>query len=78
MILSDFLSQQDNDDSNPNKIIPISFDMYKIMENIFLVYCVLEPAVGYLTTLHFNSHRKLTQPPARMSQERVLNPGPVA
>ena len=33
MILSDFLSQQDNDDSNPNKIIPISFDMYKILEN---------------------------------------------
>ena len=33
IILSDFLSQQDNDDSNPNKIIPISFDMYKILEN---------------------------------------------
>ena len=33
MILSDFLSQQDNDDSNHNKIIPISFDMYKILEN---------------------------------------------
>ena len=33
MILSDFLSQQNNDDSNPNKMIPISFDMYKILEN---------------------------------------------
>ena len=33
MILSDFLSQKDNDDSNPNKIIPISFDMFKILEN---------------------------------------------
>ena len=33
MILSDFLSQQNNDDSNPNEIIPISFDMYKILEN---------------------------------------------
>ena len=33
MILSDFLLEQDNDDSNPNKIIPISFDMYKILEN---------------------------------------------
>ena len=33
MILSDFLSQQDNDDSNPNKIIPISFDIFKILEN---------------------------------------------
>ena len=33
MILSDFLSQQNNDDSNPNEIIPISFDMYKILKN---------------------------------------------
>ena len=29
MILSDFLLQQDNDDSNANEIIPISFDMCK-------------------------------------------------
>ena len=33
MILSDFLSQQNNDDSNPNKIIPISFDMFIIVES---------------------------------------------
>ena len=33
MILSDFLLQQNNDDSNPNEIIPISFDMSKILEN---------------------------------------------
>ena len=33
MILSDFLLQQDNDDGNPNKIIPISIDMFKILEN---------------------------------------------
>ena len=32
MILSDFLSRQNNNDSNPNEIIPISFDMYKILE----------------------------------------------
>ena len=25
--------QQINDDSNPNEIMPISFDMYKILEN---------------------------------------------
>ena len=29
MILGDFLSQQNNDDSNPSGVIPISFDMYK-------------------------------------------------
>ena len=32
MILSDFLSQQNNDDSNPNEIIPILFDIYKIQK----------------------------------------------
>ena len=35
MIFSDFLLQQKNDDSNPNKIIPISFDMYQVWENKF-------------------------------------------
>ena len=42
MILSDFLSQQNNDDSNLSEIIPISFDMYKILENnfkIFVIFC---------------------------------------
>ena len=33
MILNDFLLQQNSDDSNPNEIIPISFDIYKILEN---------------------------------------------
>ena len=32
MILSDFLSQQKNDDSDPNEIIPISFNTYRILE----------------------------------------------
>ena len=35
MILSDFLVQQKNDDSNPNEIIPISFDMYQVLEDNF-------------------------------------------
>ena len=35
MILSDFLSQQKNDDSNPNEIVPISFDMYQVLEENF-------------------------------------------
>ena len=28
----------------------------------FLVYSVLEPAVGYLTTIHLTPSRELTQP----------------
>ena len=35
MILSDFLLQQKNDDSNPHEIIPISFNMYQVLENKF-------------------------------------------
>ena len=34
-ILSGFLSQQKSDDINPNEIIPISFDMYQILEDKF-------------------------------------------
>ena len=32
MILSDFLSQQKNDDSDPSEIIPIAFNAYDILE----------------------------------------------
>ena len=32
MVLSDFLSRQSNNDSNPNEIIPISFNMHKILQ----------------------------------------------
>ena len=31
MVLSDFLLRQKNDDSNPHEIIPISFNMYRIL-----------------------------------------------
>ena len=30
MVLSDFLSRQNHNDSNPHKIIPISFNMYQV------------------------------------------------
>ena len=33
MILSDFLLRQNNDNSNPNEIIPISFDKYNILDS---------------------------------------------
>ena len=32
MILSDFLSQQKNNDSDPSEVIPISFNAYDILE----------------------------------------------
>ena len=33
MILSDFLSWQNSDNSNPSEIIPISFNTHKILED---------------------------------------------
>ena len=33
MILSDFLSRQENDDGNPHEIIPISFNMCQILDD---------------------------------------------
>ena len=32
MVLSDFLSRQNNDDSTPHEIIPISFNMHKVLQ----------------------------------------------
>ena len=32
MMLSDFLSRQNNDNSNPHEIIPISFNMHKVLQ----------------------------------------------
>ena len=41
MILSDFLLQQKNDDSNPNAITPISFDMYQILEDNLEIFALM-------------------------------------
>ena len=35
MVLSDFLSRQNNDDSNPHEIIPISFNMHNVLQVIY-------------------------------------------
>ena len=32
MVLSDFLSGQSNDDSNPHEILPISFNIYQVLQ----------------------------------------------
>ena len=36
MVLNDFLSRQNNDDSNPHEIIPISFNMYQVLHKKIL------------------------------------------
>ena len=37
MVLSAFLSRQNNDNSNPHETMPISFNMYQVLhENIII------------------------------------------
>ena len=38
MVLSDFLSRQHGDDSNPHEIIPISFNMGKLLKQNYHNY----------------------------------------
>ena len=43
MVLNDFLSRQQNDNSNPHEFIPISFNMYKVLDDNYYnieKYCI--------------------------------------
>ena len=58
MVLSDFLSWQKNDDSNPHEIIPISFNTFKILnEN----YCNIEKYLIQTRSQARSSSIKLTE-----------------
>ena len=49
MILSDFLSRQIHDESNPHEIILISFNMYN---TLYETYYRIEMAAKYLVQMH--------------------------
>ena len=56
MVLSDFLSRQNNKHSNPHEIIPISFDMHKVLqENYYNIdsYLVKQDPKPDLVELNF-------------------------
>ena len=55
MILSDFLSRQKHDDSNSHEIIPISFNMYNFLYDM---YYRIEPQDRYLVQMQ--SQMKVT------------------
>ena len=48
MILSDFLSRQTHNTSNPHEIIPISFNMY---DTLYETYYRVEPTDRYLVQM---------------------------
>ena len=76
MVLSDFLSQQNNDDSNPNEIIPISFDVYKILEDNLNNFDKNNNFGNdkYLIQMHSQAKTSGTKLPEVQGVEKGLNP----
>ena len=76
MALSDFLSGQNNDDSNPNEIIPISFDMYKILEDNMNILDKYNNFANekYLLQMHSQAKTSGTKFPEVHGVEKGLNP----
>ena len=68
MILSDFLSRQNNKDSNPQKIIPIAFNMHQVLhENyynteIYLVQMRFQARLSGIKLLEVHGMRENLDP----------------
>ena len=74
MILSDFLSQQNNDDSNPSEIIPISFNTYDILEDNRNIDICERNNEKYLIQTCFQAKTSGTKFPEVHGVRKELNP----
>ena len=77
MVLSDFLSQQNNDDGNPNEIIPISFNMYRILEDNMNDFDKYNDNFGnekYLILMHSQAKASGTELPEVHGIQQGLDP----
>ena len=84
MIVSNFLLQQKNDDSNPSEIIPISFNAYNILEENrnsgmckrnegkFLIQTCLQAKMSGTTLLEVYVIRKKSDPNLRPEKQHAL------
>ena len=87
MILSDFLSRQGNDDSDPGEIIPISFNAYNILEenrnlgNLdmhkknegkFLIQMCSQAKMSGTTLLELHVGRKKLDPNVRPEKQHAI------
>ena len=83
MILSDFLSLQKNDDSDPSEMIPISFNAYRILEeNIkidvckneetFLIQTCSQTKISGITLLEVHDIRKELNPNLRPEKQHAM------
>ena len=68
MVLSDFLSRQINDDSNPHDIILISFNMYNVLqENYYKID-------SYLVQSRFQARSRVIKLPEVHGMKKNLDP----
>ena len=78
MILSDFLSQEKNDNSDPSEIIPISFNAYNILEeNRKVNACINFPCKNenkFLIQTHLQAKMSGTKLPEVHEVRKELNP----
>ena len=84
MILSNFLSQQKNDDSDPSEIIPISFNAYNVLEENrnsgmckrnegkFLIQMHSQAKTSGTTLLEVHRIRKELDPNLRPEKQHAL------
>ena len=70
MILSDFLSRQMHDDSNPHEIIPISFNMYK---SLYETYYSIETEEQYLVQTRLQTKLRGIALPELHSAKKMLD-----
>ena len=76
MTLSDFLSQQNNDDSNPSEIIPISFNTYNILEDNRNIDICKKNDGKYLIQTCSQAKTSGTKLPEVHRVRKELNPNP--
>ena len=74
MILSDFLSQQKNDDSDPSEIIPISFNAYGILEENRDIDIHRKNEEKFLIQMHSQAKTSGTKLPEVHGVRKILDP----
>ena len=68
MVLGDFLSRPNNDDRNPHEIIPISFNMHKVLQDNY--YNI----DSYLVQMRFQARSSGIKLPEAHGMRKNLDP----
>ena len=77
MVLSDFLSRQNNDNSNHHAIIPISFNMHKVLQenyykiDSYLVQTCSQAKTSGLKLPEVHGMRKNLDPNIKLEKQHV-------